>query len=43
MIAKAAGQDVKTLMKYYEHIGLRERSRETTSFEISAKSKTLRR
>ena len=43
LIAKAAGHDVKTLMKHYERIDPRKRSREMTSFEMGAKPKTLRR
>ena len=43
LIAKAAGHDVKTLMKYYERIGPRKRSREMTDFQYGAKPKTARR
>ena len=43
LIAKAAGHDVKTLMKHYERIDPRKRSREMTSFEMGAKLKTIRR
>ena len=43
LIAKAAGHDVKTLMKHYERIDPRKRSREMTSFEMGAKPKTVRR
>ena len=43
LIAKAAGHDVKTLMKHYERIDPRKRSREMTSFEMGAKLKTVRR
>ena len=37
LIAKAAGHDVKTLMKHYERIDPRKRSREMTEFEMGKK------
>ena len=43
LIAKAAGHDVKTLMKHYERIDPRKRSREMTDFEMGAKQQTVRR
>ena len=43
LVAKAAGHDVKTLMKHYERIDPRKRSREMTSFEMGAKPKTVKR
>ena len=43
LIAKAAGHDVKTLMRYYERIDPRKRSREMTEFEMGKKQKSLRR
>ena len=43
LIAKAAGHDVKTLMKYYERIDPRKRSREMTEFQYGAKPKNVRR
>ena len=43
LIAKAAGHDVKTLMKHYERIDPRKRSREMTSFGMGAKPRTVRR
>ena len=43
LIAKAAGHDVKTLMKHYDRIDPRKRSREMTNFEMGAKPKTVRR
>ena len=39
LIAKAAGHDVKTLMKHYERIDPRKRSREMTEFEMGKKYK----
>ena len=43
LIAKAAGHDVKTLMRHYERIDPRKRSREMTEFEMGKKQKSLRR
>ena len=43
LIAKAAGHNVNTLIKHYERIDPRKRSREMTSFEMGAKQKTARR
>ena len=43
LIAKAAGHDVKTLMKHYERIDPRKRSREMTEFQYGATPKTTRR
>ena len=43
LVAKAAGHDVKTLMKHYERIDPRKRSREMKSFEMGAKPMTVRR
>lgn len=43
LIAKAAGHDVKTLMKHYERIDPRKRSREMTDFQYGAMPKTSRR
>ena len=43
LIAKAAGHDVKTLMKHYERIDPRKRSREMTEFQYGAMPKTSRR
>ena len=43
LIAKAAGHDVSTLIKHYERIDPRKRSREMTDFERGAKQQTQRR
>tara|TARA_B100002051_G_scaffold243903_1_gene250121 strand:- start:43 stop:225 length:183 start_codon:yes stop_codon:yes gene_type:complete len=43
LIAKAAGHDVKTLMRHYERIDLRKRSREMTEFGMGKKHKVSRR
>jgi integrase len=43
LIAKAAGHDVKTLMKHYERIDPRKRSREMTEFQYGSTPKTIRR
>ena len=43
LIAQAAGHDVKTLMKHYERIDPRNRSREMTEFQYGAMPKTQRR
>jgi integrase len=43
LIAKAAGHDVKTLMKHYERIDPRKRSREMTEFQYGSTPKTVRR
>ena len=43
LIAKAAGHDVKTLMKHYERIDPRKRSREMTEFQYGAMPKTQKR
>ena len=43
LIAKAAGHDVKTLMKHYERIDPRKRSREMTEFEMGKKHKSSTR
>ena len=42
LIAKAAGHDVKTLMKHYERIDPRKRSREMTDFQYGSMPKTVR-
>ena len=43
LIAKAVGHDVKTLMKHYERIDPRNRSREMTEVEMGKKQKPSRR
>ena len=43
LIAKAAGHDVKTLMKHYERIDSGKRSREMTQFVMGARHQTQRR
>ena len=42
LIAKAAGNDVKNLMKHYERIDPPNRSREMTEFQYGAMPKTQR-
>ena len=43
LIAKAAGHNVNTLMKHYERIDPRKRSREMTEFEMGKKHKSSTR
>ena len=43
LIARASGHDVKTLMKYYERLDTRRRTREMTEFLPKARKKAKRR